>query len=258
MVPSVSRNGGVPCVWVQPGQGDGHDAGQVGTATLLCSPGVHHGRRRNRRTRHHLGEVAMASTADRSDPVAASTSPGSPPSGTANGAGRRRPRTANSSTRVTSPTGGPPTTGHPGTPSTSTSTPTPRASSMSPTRPPTLPRTTSTAGSTSPGSPSARSRTTVSTRISARSPRVWTVPAHTVRGRCGPGQRLARRPHPRQAAGLGPPGKPMSAGTWALRLLPLPVVVLVLLLWRRRRRLNATTSASPLRRTAVGGRRQRS
>ncbi|MFD9326131.1 hypothetical protein [Streptomyces sp. NPDC060065] len=65
-------------------------------------------------------------------------------------------------------------------------------------------------------------------------------------------------PTPRQAAGLGPPGKPVSAGTWALRLLPLPIVVLVLLLWRRRRRLNATQSASPLRRAAVGGRRQRS
>ncbi|WP_371596319.1 hypothetical protein [Streptomyces sp. NBC_00564] len=63
---------------------------------------------------------------------------------------------------------------------------------------------------------------------------------------------------PARAAGLGPPGKPVSAGTWALRLLPLPIVVLVLLLWRRRRRLNAAPSASPLRRAAVGGRRQRS
>ncbi|MFF1680507.1 hypothetical protein ACFVYG_31295 [Streptomyces sp. NPDC058256] len=65
-------------------------------------------------------------------------------------------------------------------------------------------------------------------------------------------------PTPRQAAGLGPPEKPVSAGTWAVRLLPLPVVVLALLLWRRRRRLNAAPSASPLRRAAVGGRRQRS
>ncbi|QEU76252.1 hypothetical protein CP967_33580 [Streptomyces nitrosporeus] len=60
-------------------------------------------------------------------------------------------------------------------------------------------------------------------------------------------------PTPRQAvAGLGPAEKPVSAGTWAIRLLPALLVPFALLLWRRRRRLN-TRSASPLRRAATGG-----
>ncbi|MFF5157935.1 hypothetical protein ACFY3N_17065 [Streptomyces sp. NPDC000348] len=60
-------------------------------------------------------------------------------------------------------------------------------------------------------------------------------------------------PTPRQAAtGLGPTQKPVSAGTWAIRLLPALIIPVALLLWRRRRRLN-TRSASPLRRAATGG-----
>jgi len=66
-------------------------------------------------------------------------------------------------------------------------------------------------------------------------------------------------PTPRQAvAGLGPAEKPVSAGTWAIRLLSALLVPFALLLWRRRRRLN-TRSASPLRRAATsGGPRRRS
>ncbi|KOU55070.1 hypothetical protein ADK57_45870 [Streptomyces sp. MMG1533] len=59
-------------------------------------------------------------------------------------------------------------------------------------------------------------------------------------------------PTPRQAAGLGPPEEPVSAGTWALRLLPVLLLPLLALLWRRRRRLNTAAQASPLRRAAVG------
>jgi hypothetical protein len=59
-------------------------------------------------------------------------------------------------------------------------------------------------------------------------------------------------PTPRQAAGLGPPEEPVSAGTWAIRLLPVLLVPPALLLWRRRRRLNAAPAVSPLRRAAVG------
>ncbi|GAA1317202.1 hypothetical protein GCM10009647_046880 [Streptomyces sanglieri] len=61
-------------------------------------------------------------------------------------------------------------------------------------------------------------------------------------------------PTPRQAAGLGPSADPVSAGAWALRLLPVLLLPIVVLLWRRRRRLNTSAQASPLRRAAVGGR----
>jgi hypothetical protein len=64
-------------------------------------------------------------------------------------------------------------------------------------------------------------------------------------------------PTPRQAAtGLRPTQKPVSAGTWAIRLLPALIIPVALLLWRRRRRLN-THSASPLRRAATGGPQRR-
>ncbi|TXS40351.1 hypothetical protein EAO75_35845 [Streptomyces sp. uw30] len=68
-------------------------------------------------------------------------------------------------------------------------------------------------------------------------------------------------PTPRQAAASGAgtgaaEAKPVSMSTWALRLLPALVLALIVLLWLRRRRLNTARRASPLRRTAVGGRRR--
>ncbi|MCZ4604972.1 hypothetical protein O3S80_14720 [Streptomyces sp. Lzd4kr] len=60
-------------------------------------------------------------------------------------------------------------------------------------------------------------------------------------------------PTPHEAAtGLAPTEKPVSAGAWVIRLLPVLILPVSLLLWRRRRRLN-TGSASPLRRAATGG-----
>ncbi|MFJ3496947.1 hypothetical protein ACIPPJ_25620 [Streptomyces sp. NPDC086091] len=56
-------------------------------------------------------------------------------------------------------------------------------------------------------------------------------------------------PTPRQAADLAATEPPVSAGTWAVRLLPVLVLPLGLLLWRRRRNLDAG-AASPLRRAA--------
>ncbi|MEU5083625.1 MULTISPECIES: hypothetical protein [Streptomyces] len=59
-------------------------------------------------------------------------------------------------------------------------------------------------------------------------------------------------PTPRQAAtGIEPAEKPVSAGSWAIRLLPILIAPLALLLLRRRRRLT-TLSSSPLRRAAMG------
>ncbi|MER5938833.1 hypothetical protein ABT121_16100 [Streptomyces sp. NPDC001928] len=77
----------------------------------------------------------------------------------------------------------------------------------------------------------------------------------------GDGTVLLGSPTPRQAAaaatGTGAAeAKPVSMSTWALRLLPALVLVLIALLWLRRRRLNTARRASPLRRTAVGGRRR--
>ncbi|MER6997222.1 hypothetical protein [Streptomyces sp. NPDC000410] len=58
-------------------------------------------------------------------------------------------------------------------------------------------------------------------------------------------------PTPRQAAGLGPPEDVLSAGDWALRLLPVLLLPPAALLWWRRRRLSTSVTASPLRRRAV-------
>ncbi|MGW1616601.1 hypothetical protein ACWCQZ_45690 [Streptomyces sp. NPDC002285] len=64
-------------------------------------------------------------------------------------------------------------------------------------------------------------------------------------------------PTPHEAAtGLGPTEKSVSAGAWAIRLLPTLILPMVLLLWRRRRSLS-TRAASPLRRAATGGPRGR-
>ncbi|MFE7114711.1 hypothetical protein ACFU99_04725 [Streptomyces sp. NPDC057654] len=61
-------------------------------------------------------------------------------------------------------------------------------------------------------------------------------------------------PTPRQAAGLSPSAHHVSAGAWALRLLPGLLLLVVVLLWRRRRRRNALVQRNPLRRAAAGDR----